>query len=474
MIARLLLALLFTTTLAAQPADLVARISATPYDQELKTVVTIEIETIVPLADPEEITLLATAGGGLVVTGWSTAPGVTCEERGSVRCQLPPLPAGGKTSIAMELRSSERRANYVEVHLLWRDRGTLRVARSWRLDLYRYVHDWMVTSGADSGPGTLRQAILDANSACHFASQPCRIRFDLGEEARLFPLTPLPAVAGGELVIEGPVTIDGALLDRPANGLHITATTAVLRHVTVRGFPENGVEMTGGALVRIESSAIDGNRSRGLTVLGGHAVVTDSSLSGNARSGVFIDGGRATIARSRIENNGATGLFAARGTQFTSLYDSVIAGNAHFGVAFHGTYRDVDVARNRITGNRGGQIDIGLDGPSFFKGDVYPINGPTLHSATYDPASNTTTIRGRLDDAPFYFRLSYELHFYATMHNEADQYLGGIEILQPDFTFSVRGDHRGRFITANTIRWLQDDLHSRGTSELSRTPIEVR
>jgi hypothetical protein len=208
-------------------------------------------------------------------------------------------------------------------------------------------------------------------------------------------------------------------------------------------------------------------------ILTGHAEVTESTLSDNGRSGVFINGGNAVIHRSRIENNGATGVFAARGA--ASLGDNVIANNAHFGIAFLANSWDIDIAGNRITGNRLGQIDIGLDGPSFFNEPAYPINGPTLHSATYDAATNTTTVRGRLDNAPFYFRLSYELHFYATtIANEADQYLGGIVIDQPEFTFTVRGDHRGRFITAHTIRWLHDDLHSRGTSELSRTPIEVR
>ena len=344
------------------------------------------------------------------------------------------------------------------------------VGRAWRKDLYRYVKEFVVTNGDDEGPGSLRQAILDANGFCYYVNSPCLVRFEVGE---VFPRTPLPMITTGEFVLEGPATIDGSRMESPANGITIGNTSVVLRNLAVRAFPENGIELIG-AYLRMESSAITANGSRGVVLLTGYANITDSILSNNGRSGVFINGGRTVVQRSRIENNGATGVFAARGGGFTILRDNVIADNAHFGVAFHRNYWDVDVSRNRITGNELGPIDIGLDGPSHFDEPAYPVNGPTLQSATYDAATNTTAVRGRLE-APFYFRLSYELHFYTSAGaNEPDQYLGGINIVQPEFTFTVRGDYRGAFITANTIRWLQDDLISRGTSELSSTPVEVR
>jgi hypothetical protein len=468
MIPRLLLALSFATLLAAQPADFGVRIAASSSGE-----VTVDVETRVPLADPEDITLRI-GGDGLRLASLSAGAGMVCDTTPSVVCAIAPMPAGGKATLTMRFdEEPANRAPFVEAILAWRERGMTAVTTRYRRDLYRYLKEFAVTSGEDEGPGSLRQAILDANRDCYFFNSPCLVRFELGENPTLFPRKPLPMITNGTLVVEGPAAIDGSLMNRPANGIVIGNTSVVLRNLTVRGWPENGVEMIGSSL-RVESSALTGNRSRGLVILGGEATVTDSTLSGNGRSGVFIDGGHASIQRSRIEDNGATGIFAARGSAFTTIRDSVIAGNAHFGVAFLSNYRDVDVARTRITGNRYGQIDIDLDGPSRFNAPAYPINGPTLHSATHDPATNTTTVRGRLDNAPFYFRLSYELHFYATTAaNEADQYLGGIEIRQPEFTFNVKGDLRGRLITANTIRWLQDDLISRGTSELSAVPIEV-
>ena len=57
----------------------------------------------------------------------------------------------------------------------------------------------VVTTAADGGPGSLRQAILDSNAA----SNPGVIDFAIGTgAATITPTTPLPAIIS-------PVTIDG-------------------------------------------------------------------------------------------------------------------------------------------------------------------------------------------------------------------------------------------------------------------------
>src|SRR4051812_36525628 len=60
---------------------------------------------------------------------------------------------------------------------------------------------FVVTSTGDSGPGTLRQAILDANAA---AAPNDTIDFTIGPGGvqTIAPLSPLPAITA-------PVTIDG-------------------------------------------------------------------------------------------------------------------------------------------------------------------------------------------------------------------------------------------------------------------------
>ena len=149
-------------------------------------------------------------------------------------------------------------------------------------------------------------------------------------------------------------------------------------------------------------------------------------------------------------------------------------------MATHANNRWVDLGRNRMVGNRLGAIDVGLDGPSFFArptGGAFnyvPPNSPVLLSAAYDPAANVTVVSGRLENVDFFYFLSYEIQFWlTTAANEADQYLGAIHITRPHFTVRFPGDLRGRFLTANTIRWLHDEITDRGPSELS-APIEIR
>jgi Right handed beta helix region len=474
MILRLLLALSFAFALSAQPADLVTRIDFGPYDQDGVADVTVDVLTNAPLADPEITRLELGIFGGLTIVSWSADPGFDCTEiKYRLTCNMAPFAAGETARIKLRVFvENDTRHEAIHANLTWKERGHRAEVRTWQKDQYRYRTEYVVTNNDDDGPGSLRQAILDANAGCTHYYTPCLLRFDLARPATIRPLAPLPAIEADELFIEGGgVTLDGSLLDRPANGLTIAAAgQSTVRGLTVRGFPENGIEVNR-AFARIDSSTISGNRSRGITVIRNSQVsVVDSVVSDNGRSGLFSDGYQLSINRSVIERNGASGVFYGPSTA-GSIVDSIIADNAHFGVATVRDNRDVDVGRNRIFGNRISQIDVGLDGPSFFpfvRNQYAPPNGPTLTSATYDAATNTTTIRGRLEQVEISYFLRYEAQFFAN-----DQFIGAIGLSEPDFTFTVKGDLRGQRITANSIRFLWVEYTERTTSELS-APIEVQ
>jgi hypothetical protein len=476
MIPRLLLALSFTTVLFAQPAQFAVEITSGPYDEQQRANVTVELKTLVPMGDPEELILDVNILGGISLDSWSG----TCVERSKTWLQCNPA---SNPVITMRVKTDfDHRTGFVSAVATWRDRGFRRETREWRRHLFRYAREFVVTSGDDAGPGSLRQAILDANASCTSYQQPCLLRF---EAETIRPRTPLPAVSAQALTIDGAgrAVVDGSLLQVPANGLLFDSNSyglVIVRGLEVRGFPENGIEIRW-QQVRIESCAITGNRSRGIAVTtglaSGYADINDCVISDNGRSGIFADTASIYVFRSAIERNGASGIFVGR-LHDALIVDNVIAENAHFGVGTVRDNRDVDVGPNRITGNRAGPIDIDLDGSSFFTpaADRRPVppNGPILTSATYDAATNTTTVRGRLEHVEFFYFLTYEVQFYATTAaNEADQYLGAIHLDKADFTVTFRGDLRGRFITANTIRWVHDEITDRGTSELG-APIEVR
>src|SRR2546423_4220622 len=65
-----------------------------------------------------------------------------------------------------------------------------------------------VNSTADSGDGSLRAAIEDANARCS-DGVPCKIKLDLPRYSTVEPLTPLPAIEAGAVTIEGNTSHSG-------------------------------------------------------------------------------------------------------------------------------------------------------------------------------------------------------------------------------------------------------------------------
>jgi hypothetical protein len=489
MIGRFLLALSFPVVLFGQTADYVARITTTPYDAQKRVNAVVEVEAKVPVRDRSQVTLDIL--GSFIQEEWSTSSGIVCEKKGEnwLHCGIEPMSAGARVQVSFRGApwfSSGKRNVYA--NLQWTDRGLRTEKRSWDHEVFEFAHEFVVTQTGDSGPGSFRQAIEDAKAVCIAYEKPCLIRFDAGAPAVIRPLTPLPPVRAMTLIIDGGsnVTLDGSLL-AAGNGLELDGVqvNVTVRGLTIDSFPGNGFQVSDGQFARVLSCAITRNGSRGVAMVGhGSVSVEESVVSGNARSGVFGLVGSGRVIRSLIGvaadgvtpmPNGASGIFADGSW---TILDNVIAYNGHWGVATHPDYRYVDIGRNRIAGNVLGAIDVGLDGPSFFTkppgGFYVPPNAPALLSATYDAAANETTVTGRLDNVEFFYFLTYEIQFWATSSaNEAEDFVGAISIDKANFTAKLPGDLRGRFITANTIRYVHDEITDRGPSELS-SPIQVQ
>ena len=171
-----------------------------------------------------------------------------------------------------------------------------------------------VTNTNDSGPGSLRQAMLDANLAT--SAPPDTILFKIPGTGpfTIAPLTPLPTlthatvingysqsgalknnlVYGDNAVIE--IQLNGANIPG-ADGLAIAAGGSTVEGLAITDFT-NGIHLTGSGGDLIEGDWI------GLTPGGAPA--------GNSSSGVFLDGvtaasigGAATAARDILSANGA-------------------------------------------------------------------------------------------------------------------------------------------------------------------------
>jgi hypothetical protein len=169
-----------------------------------------------------------------------------------------------------------------------------------------------VTSTGDSGPGTLRQAILDADASQ--TTEADEIRFDLPGPGvhTIAPTSPLPAVTSlttidgatqpgyaGSPVIE----LDGSAAGAAADGLVVTDTT--VRSLAIHSFAGNGIRARG---ARLEGNVI------GLTPTG-------DAARPNGEAGVLVEFSNATIGGP------------------LSRQRNVISGNAGPGIAFRSDYR---------------------------------------------------------------------------------------------------------------------------------------
>lgn len=174
-----------------------------------------------------------------------------------------------------------------------------------------------VTNGNDSGEGSLRQAILNANKTTEYEGSPFDgppiedvIEFDPGLSGETITLT------SGELVITGDLTINGL----GANELTISGNNA--SRVFKIENPFNLIE------VEIE----------GLTIADGNTT--------NGGSGIHNEGSNLTISNSVISNNQGSGI----------INNYVLVGNSTFnGVVFYEN-GNLKVNNSIISNNQGSGI----------------------------------------------------------------------------------------------------------------------
>lgn len=214
-----------------------------------------------------------------------------------------------------------------------------------------------VTNLKDSGSGSLRSAISNANNT----PDAVTIKFNVSGSIRL--ASPLPAITSGK-----GVTIDGVGQNLTVSGggkvqVFSVAKGAILhlRNLTVtKGNSPNyvnggglnnqgsvslfncvfsgnnsnntgggnggGLYNAGGASVSVVGSRFSGNGSGGIyNDTGGTVNVTDSTFSGNSSGGVSNNEGNVTIASSLFTGNDA-GIFYLNGT--TSVSTSTFSGNS--------------------------------------------------------------------------------------------------------------------------------------------------
>ena len=358
-----------------------------------------------------------------------------------------------------------------------------------------------VTNADDSGPGSLRQAILDANADCPIR---CVVGFRLPgplPDAGFFtirPRAPLPpatfwgAIDGtteGDLLgVEWTrplVFIDGS--NQPSrDGLTIGSGKPDVTGIAIGNVPGYGIFIeerqapdftksqtrVDRAYVGVDPAGAAAPNLRGIVhVASWNLSVTSSVVSGNRASGIVVANGFGEIRDSRIGvapasdaplPNGASGIYLA-GKSGALVQGNVLAYNHDFGVGLDAFRRSVQITRNSIHDNGGG-IDWGLDGPTPNAADDSrrQPNYPTIESATYDEAKNQSVITLRVDTLPAAPILpeidetitgtQVEIYANSTANAQAERFVASVHRGAGAFRVTVEGDVRGQWLTATTIR----------------------
>jgi parallel beta-helix repeat protein len=282
-----------------------------------------------------------------------------------------------------------------------------------------------VTTTDDAGPGSLRQAILDANSA----SEATEIRFELVNNgsnlvsdvdadlpggdlsADVFvirPLSPLPPLRNPSFPtsIEGPLmpfdaevqnphgpdlVLDGSLAGSGAHGLVLETNSHSVRNLNIQRFSGDGIailgwsnsiyncyigtDATGTRAIDVTSGASTGNGSDGISVSGGFNLIGldegfGNIISGNNEAGMNIGGPNAV-------NNHVGGNRIG-----TTADGSEALGNRTWGIILHNGansnfigVRHFDLTRewfagNVIAGSGWSNVSVQLADDNVFAGNL--------------------------------------------------------------------------------------------------------
>lgn len=175
----------------------------------------------------------------------------------------------------------------------------------------------LVTNTNDSGSGSLRQAMLDAQPG-----DTIEFNNNFGIW-RIQPLTPLPPLDKGNVTIDGTknggrIEIDGSLITSvPADGFLITSSNNVIKGLWIGNFKINdGLTATGGAGIHIVGTSPTGSDYpivTGNQILDNHIGTFDGGTPApNSNYGILVDARTkdTVISGNQVSWNGTTPFLA--------------------------------------------------------------------------------------------------------------------------------------------------------------------
>jgi hypothetical protein len=195
-------------------------------------------------------------------------------------------------------------------------------------------HILAVQNTNDSGPGSLRQAILDANNTPGGNT----ITFLPGVTGAINLASALPAL-GSNIDLEGPGALSLTVQPGSGNSFRVF-TVGSGAVVTLAGFTiANGTDAVGGGImnaggsVTVSNCTITGNTGGGIDNAAGTLTLSSCTVASNsgANGGGVINAATLTLSNSTIAGNSATGTASGGGIDnigTLTLSSCTIAGNS--------------------------------------------------------------------------------------------------------------------------------------------------
>jgi parallel beta helix pectate lyase-like protein/uncharacterized protein DUF11 len=336
-----------------------------------------------------------------------------------------------------------------------------------------FYKTYTVTALVDSGAGSLRQAILNANAECTTTdgNPPCEIIF--GVSGTIVPQSALPRVTVTDFKIDGDkrITLDGSNAG-DANGLDLFNAGAVVNGLAIHNFSRNAIFSTtniNAFLTRhhvIQNSDLSGNGLRGVMASYYQGEITANVIRDNKRSAIFLTNSGATIRDNALDRNGASGIYIG-GLSAVLIEGNTITTEHEFGIAidYNAT---AQVFGNAITSVGGPGIDIGLDGPTL-------DHTPVIVSAQFDGVN--TVIEGTIPPVSIPYRVTATAYVYANTADKpaGETFLGSVQADHSGhFTLRYGGDLSGKYIdaSANNVTDFGDFISRASTEFGNRTRVE--
>ena len=366
-----------TLTANTVTADLAVATSASALNVTPSSTFTYGINTTnVSAQAATSVSMHAAVSAGATITGVSFTGIMTCTHTTTtIDCSAASFGTSDASSVFADVTapSTTGTTSLTATLTSANDSNASNDASTTNVNVVNTVSTITVTSNADSGANTLRQAILDArNGVC---GPTCTINFALPGSTTIalaseFPVVNVPVILDGTTQPgwSGTPLIDlnGLAAGTGATGFYISGGNSTVRGFIFRNFDGAGIELNtnGGDTITgnwfglaADGVTIKANHHVDLflnnvsnNTIGGTTAALRNVISGSSTSGVGIEGGGFNVVMGNYIGTDATGALS-RGNTFNGVYITDSSNNTIGGTSTN--------RRNVISANGSPNVLIG-------------------------------------------------------------------------------------------------------------------